>query len=154
MGDGLILAGRELRSRLIVGTGKYPSLQVMREAHEASGAEMVTVAVRRERLIDSQGRSLLDYLDLSRYVILPNTAGCFSAEDAIRVSLLGRDLLATQLAVLQSGPALACRLLRQPAQPRGAEALARGRHAQAATCALRATRTRPVSSTSSGTGAR
>jgi thiazole synthase len=68
----------------------------MQKALEASGCQVVTVAVRRERLIDQQGRSLLDHLDLSRYIILPNTAGCFSAEDAIRVSMLGRELLEKQ----------------------------------------------------------
>jgi len=86
----------ELRSRLFVGTGKYADYQVMSQALDASGAQVVTVAVRRERLIDAHGRSLLDYLDLSRYVILPNTAGCFSADDAIRVALLGRELLEKQ----------------------------------------------------------
>src|SRR4029079_15873397 len=65
----------------------------MRQALDASGCQVVTVAVRRERLVDSSGRSLLELLDLDRYVILPNTAGCFTADDAIRVALLGRDLL-------------------------------------------------------------
>ena len=87
------VAGRSLNSRLVVGTGKYRDYEQMNAALDASGAEVVTVAVRRERLLDDQGRSLLDFLDLSRYTILPNTAGCFSAEDAIRVSRLGRDLL-------------------------------------------------------------
>src|SRR5256886_8320569 len=86
----------EIRSRLFVGTGKYASYDLMRAALDASGCQVVTVAVRRERLVDKQGRSLLDFLDLNRYIILPNTAGCFSAEDAIRVSLLGRDLLEKQ----------------------------------------------------------
>jgi thiazole synthase len=86
----------EVRNRLFVGTGKYSDYEVMRQALDASGAQVVTVAVRRERLVDKQGRSLLEFLDLDRYVILPNTAGCFSAEDAIRVSLLGRDLLEKQ----------------------------------------------------------
>ena len=86
----------EIRNRLFVGTGKYASYDIMQQALEASGCQVVTVAVRRERLIDAQGRSLLDYLDLSKYTILPNTAGCFTAEDAIRVSLLGRDLLEKQ----------------------------------------------------------
>jgi thiazole synthase len=81
------------RSRLFVGTGKYADYDTMVRALDASGAHVVTVAVRRERLVDSQGRSLLDFLDLSRYMILPNTAGCFSADDAIRVALLGRELL-------------------------------------------------------------
>jgi thiazole synthase len=82
-----------LDSRLIVGTGKYESYEVMQEALEASGCAAVTVAVRRERLVDDQGRSLLDHLDLDRYTILPNTAGCFDATDAVRVARLGRDLL-------------------------------------------------------------
>ena len=86
----------DLKSRLFVGTGKYSSYEVMQRALDASGCQVVTVAVRRERLVDPQGRSLLDFLDLSRYTILPNTAGCFSAEDAIRVALLGRDLLEKQ----------------------------------------------------------
>src|SRR3954447_15424843 len=83
----------EVRNRLFVGTGKYATYELMQQALDASGCQVVTVAVRRERLVDKQGRSLLDFLDLDRYVVLPNTAGCFSAEDAIRVSLLGRDLL-------------------------------------------------------------
>jgi thiazole synthase len=83
----------EVRNRLFVGTGKYPNYEVMQRALDASGCHVVTVAVRRERLIDKEGRSLLDYLDLSRYTILPNTAGCFTPEDAIRVALLGRELL-------------------------------------------------------------
>lgn len=86
----------EIRSRLFVGTGKYQSYEIMQQALEASGCQVVTVAVRRERLIDQQGRSLLDYLDLDKYLILPNTAGCFSADDAIRVALLGRELLEKQ----------------------------------------------------------
>jgi len=86
----------DVQSRLFVGTGKYASYDLMQRALDASGCQVVTVAVRRERLIDAQGRSLLDHLDLSRYIILPNTAGCFTAEDAIRVSLLGRDLLEKQ----------------------------------------------------------
>src|SRR3984957_9005949 len=92
----LRIAKFEVRNRLFVGTGKYENYEIMQKALEASGCQVVTVAVRRERLIDKQGRSLLDYLDLSKYVILPNTAGCFSAEDAIRVSLLGRELLEKQ----------------------------------------------------------
>lgn len=86
----------DITNRLFVGTGKYASYEIMQKALEASGCQVVTVAVRRERLVDKEGRSLLDFLDLSKYVILPNTAGCFSAEDAIRVSLLGRDLLEKQ----------------------------------------------------------
>jgi len=86
----------DVRNRLFVGTGKYSSYDVMKGALDASGCQVVTVAVRRERLMDKEGRSLLEFLDLDKYVILPNTAGCFSAEDAIRVSLLGRDLLEKQ----------------------------------------------------------
>src|SRR5271169_2737831 len=83
----------EIRNRLFVGTGKYASYELMQKALEASGCQVVTVAVRRERLIDAQGRSILDFLDLTRYTILPNTAGCFSADDAIRVARLGREIL-------------------------------------------------------------
>lgn len=94
----LHVAGFSFRSRLFVGTGKYlrdgePDYELMRAALDASGCEVVTVAVRRERLYDQRGRSLLDFLDLQRYTILPNTAGCFSAEDAIRSARLGRELL-------------------------------------------------------------
>ncbi len=89
----LTLGGRALRSRLIVGTGKYRDYPTMQQALDASGAEVITVAVRRERLIDEQGHSLLDYIDTDRYTILPNTAGCFTAVDAVRVARLGRELL-------------------------------------------------------------
>jgi len=81
------------RSRLFTGTGKYASYELMRDCLAASGCEVTTVAVRRERLVDARGRSLLDHLDLNRYVILPNTAGCFSAEDAVRHARLARELL-------------------------------------------------------------
>jgi thiazole synthase len=81
------------RSRLITGTGKYASYDLMRDCLEASACEVTTVAVRRERLIDKQGRNILDFLDLKRYTILPNTAGCFNAEDALRSARLGRELL-------------------------------------------------------------
>lgn len=91
--DTFHLAGRSFRSRLIVGTGKYQDFETMRRALDASGAEVVTVAVRRERLYNAEGRSLLEFIDLSRYTILPNTAGCFTAEDAVRVSRLGREIL-------------------------------------------------------------
>ncbi|GJQ29214.1 MAG: thiazole synthase [Phycisphaerae bacterium] len=89
----LTIAGRTFASRLMVGTGKYATMELMRDALDASGCQVVTVAVRRERLVNAQGKSLLEFLDLSRYTVLPNTAGCFSAEDAVRVALLGRDLL-------------------------------------------------------------
>lgn len=91
--DVLTIGSHTFLSRLIVGTGKYASYELMREALEISGAECITVAVRRERLIDASGKSLLDFIDTSRYTILPNTAGCFSAEDAIRVARLGREIL-------------------------------------------------------------
>jgi thiazole synthase len=91
MGDGLILAGREFRSRLIVGTGKYPSLQVMREAHEASGADMVTVAVRRVDLKARGPENLLDHIDVQKMFILPNTAACYTVEEAVRTARLGRE---------------------------------------------------------------
>jgi thiazole synthase len=91
--DPLDIGARTFSSRLIVGTGKYTDLSIMQAALDASSAQVVTVAVRRERLYNDRGQSLLDALDLSRYTILPNTAGCFSAEDAIRVARLGRDLL-------------------------------------------------------------
>jgi thiazole synthase len=94
--DALHIGSFAVGNRLFVGTGKYASYEVMRQALDASGCQVVTVAVRRERLIDKEGRSLLDFLDLSRYTILPNTAGCFSADDAIRVAMLGRDLLEKQ----------------------------------------------------------
>lgn len=89
----LVVGKFKFTSRLITGTGKYATYDLMRDALAASGCEVTTVAVRRERLIDSQGRSLLDFLDLKRYTILPNTAGCFSAEDAIRHARLARELL-------------------------------------------------------------
>ncbi len=87
------IGDREFDSRLFVGTGKYASMGLMRDAIDASGSRVITVAVRRERLFNAEGKSLLEYLDLPRYTILPNTAGCFSAEDAVRVARLGRDLL-------------------------------------------------------------
>ena len=89
----LVLGSHTFESRLIVGTGKYATYELMRDCLDASGAEVVTVAVRRERLIDAQGRSILDFIDLSRFTILPNTAGCFTAEDAVRVARLGREIL-------------------------------------------------------------
>jgi thiazole synthase len=87
------LGSHTFRSRLIVGTGKYSTYELMQQCLVASGAEVITVAVRRERLVDSLGRNILDFIDLSKYTILPNTAGCFSAEDAVRVARLGREIL-------------------------------------------------------------
>jgi len=89
----LVLGSHQFDSRLIVGTGKYTTYELMRDCLEASAAEVITVAVRRERLIDKEGRSILDFIDLDRYTILPNTAGCFTAEDAVRVARLGREIL-------------------------------------------------------------
>ncbi|MCH8828988.1 MAG: thiazole synthase [Planctomycetes bacterium] len=89
----LTLGTHSLQSRLIVGTGKYATYELMRDCLTESGTDVVTVAVRRERLVDSEGRNILDFLDLNRYTILPNTAGCFSAEDAVRVARLGREIL-------------------------------------------------------------
>ena len=89
----LVLGTHELKGRLVVGTGKYATYELMQECLEASGAEVITVAVRRERLVDADGRNILDFIDLARYTILPNTAGCFTAEDAVRVARLGREIL-------------------------------------------------------------
>lgn len=91
--DLLRIGGHTLASRLIVGTGKYASYEQMAESLDLSGADCITVAVRRERLVDAQGRNLLDAIDHRRYTILPNTAGCFSADDAVRVARLGREIL-------------------------------------------------------------
>jgi thiazole synthase len=89
----LVVGKHTFRSRLITGTGKYATYDLMRQCLDASGCEVTTVAVRRERLIDKEGRSILDFLDLKKLTILPNTAGCFSAEDAIRHARLARELL-------------------------------------------------------------
>ena len=92
MSDNLIIAGREFHSRLIVGTGKYRSFQEMARCHAASGAEMVTVAVRRVNLTDKSKESLLDYIDRTKFFILPNTAACYTADDAIRTARLAREV--------------------------------------------------------------
>jgi thiazole synthase len=89
--DTFVIADKTFSSRLIVGTGKYPSPAVMVRAHEASGAEMVTVAVRRVNISDRTKESLLDYIDTSKYFLLPNTAGCYTAVEAIRTARLGRE---------------------------------------------------------------
>jgi thiazole synthase len=89
----LVIGKHRFQSRLITGTGKYASYELMRSCLEASACEVTTVAIRRERLVDKEGRNILDYLDLKRYTILPNTAGCFCAEDAIRHARLARELL-------------------------------------------------------------
>lgn len=92
MADQLVIAGRAFGSRLIVGTGKYRTFQEMQRAHEASGADMVTVAVRRVNLSDRSKESLLDYIDRKKFFLLPNTAGCYTAEEAVRTARLGREV--------------------------------------------------------------
>lgn len=87
------IGGRTLRSRLILGSGRYDSFEVMQESLDLSGTECVTVAVRRERLYDGEGRNILDYIDLDRYILLPNTAGCYDSETAIRCARMGREIL-------------------------------------------------------------
>ncbi|MGE3508014.1 MAG: thiazole synthase [Vicinamibacterales bacterium] len=89
--DNLVIAGKTFQSRLIVGTGKYATPQIMRQAHEASGADMVTVAVRRVNISDRSKESLLDHIDPARFFLLPNTAGCYTADEAIRTARLGRE---------------------------------------------------------------
>jgi thiazole synthase len=101
MNDELRIGAYTLRSRLIVGTGKYPSMQVMQEAHAASGADMVTVAIRRINLDDASDKTMLDYLDRTNLQILPNTAGCYTAKDAILTAQLARELLETDLIKLE-----------------------------------------------------
>jgi len=85
----LVLGGKEFSSRLIVGTGKYASMEIMKQAHEASGAQIVTVALRRVSL--PLGGSILDHLDTARYTLLPNTAGCYTADEAVRTAYLARE---------------------------------------------------------------
>jgi thiazole synthase len=92
MDNRLIIAGREFNSRLIVGTGKYRSNEQMVDAFERSGTEMITVAVRRVNITDRSQPSLLDFIDLKRYAILPNTAGCYTAEEAVRTARLAREV--------------------------------------------------------------
>ena len=91
--DSLRIGDFEFTSRLFVGTGKYATYELMRDALPESGCQVVTVAVRRERMLDGEGRSILDFLDPEKYTLLPNTAGCFNAEDAVRTARLGRELL-------------------------------------------------------------
>lgn len=91
--DALRVGSFALASRLIVGTGKYATYELMAEALEASGCDCVTVAVRRERLVNAAGQNILEHLDTRRLTLLPNTAGCFTADDAVRVARLGREIL-------------------------------------------------------------
>ena len=99
--DVLPFAGRTFRSRLFIGSARYPNQQVMLDAIEASGAEVVTVAIRRIDLNDRSGQSILDLLDRSRYTILPNTAGCYTAKDAVLTAQLAREALETDLIKLE-----------------------------------------------------
>jgi thiazole synthase len=91
--DVLRIGTHTLKSRLIVGTGKYETFDIMAQALELSGADCLTVAVRRERLYDGEGKNILDAIDLDRYTLLPNTAGCYTVEDAVRCARLGREIL-------------------------------------------------------------
>ncbi|MEL7336021.1 MAG: thiazole synthase, partial [Planctomycetota bacterium] len=95
MNDPLVVGEHTLSSRLIVGTGRYDTMPIMAQSLDASGADCVTVAVRREKLYEKGGENILDFLDLQRYTLLPNTAGCYNAADAIRAARLGREILCT-----------------------------------------------------------
>lgn len=95
MSDTFVIAGREFKSRLILGTGKYASNDLMVKALEASGTDMVTVAVRRVNLEDRSEQSFLNHIDTRKYHLLPNTAGCYTAQDAIRTAMLAREALGT-----------------------------------------------------------
>jgi thiazole synthase len=99
--DKLVIAGREFSSRLMVGTGKYASMEQMVKAIEASGAEVITVAVRRVNISDRSRESLLDYIDLKKYTLLPNTAGCYTADDAVRTCRLAREAGLTDFVKLE-----------------------------------------------------
>jgi thiazole synthase len=91
MSDDLVISGRTFTSRLLVGTGKYPSHRIMQAAHEAAGVDIVTVAVRRVDLSATGTESLLSWIDRSKIFLLPNTAGCYTAEDAVRTARLARE---------------------------------------------------------------
>ncbi len=99
--DKLVLGGKTFTSRLILGSGKYKSFEEMAQAFEVSGTELVTVAIRRINLNDASGESLLDYIDKDRYALLPNTAGCYTAKDAILTCELAREALGTGLVKLE-----------------------------------------------------
>lgn len=102
MNEDFLHVGKHcFRSRLIVGTGKYPSFEIMRAAHEASGADCVTVAVRRVNLDPTRGESLLDFIDRKKITLLPNTAGCYTADDALRTARLGREAGLSDLVKLE-----------------------------------------------------
>ncbi len=101
MSDHLSIAGRVFRSRLILGTGKYETNELMINALAASGTDMVTVAVRRVNLSDRSEKSFLDFIDLNQYHLLPNTAGCYTADEAIRTAMLAREALDTNWVKLE-----------------------------------------------------
>jgi thiazole synthase len=101
MTDGFALGARRFRSRLIIGSGKYASFEQNLRCAEASGAEIVTIALRRTKLDAPKGEGLLDWITPERFTLLPNTAGCYSAEDAITTARMGRELLATDLVKLE-----------------------------------------------------
>ncbi|MBM3262806.1 MAG: thiazole synthase [candidate division Zixibacteria bacterium] len=101
MKDQLKIGDRVFASRLILGTGKYPNFDIMKESFEVSGTEMVTVAIRRVDLNDRSGKGLLDYIDRNRYILLPNTAGCYTAKDAVLTCELAREALGTDIVKLE-----------------------------------------------------
>jgi len=101
MSEALKVGAKTFASRLILGTGKYASLDLMAESFEASGTEMVTLAIRRVDLNDTSGKSLLDYIDRKKYALLPNTAGCYTAEDAVLTCELAREALGTEIVKLE-----------------------------------------------------
>jgi thiazole synthase len=97
MNDQLKIGNYTFASRLFVGTGKYPSIPIMQAAHAASGAQVLTIAIRRIHLDDPSGKTMIDYLDRSRYTLLPNTAGCYTAKEAVLTAKLAREALGTDL---------------------------------------------------------
>jgi thiazole synthase len=101
MADELVIAGRKFNSRLLIGTGKYETFELMREALDKSGAEIVTIAVRRINISDRSKESLLDYIDTDKYTLLPNTAGCYTVDDAVRTARLGREAGLSELVKLE-----------------------------------------------------
>jgi thiazole synthase len=101
MTEGFALGGRTFRSRLIIGSGKYASFEQNLECAEASGAEMVTLALRRTQFDAPKGQGLLDFISPDRFTLLPNTAGCFNVEDAVTTAHMGRELLDTDLVKLE-----------------------------------------------------
>ncbi len=104
MSDELVIGGKSFKSRLIVGTGRYRTMEEMVAAVEASGTEMITVAIRRLDLDDPTSKTLLDYIDWDKYQILPNTAGCATVEEAMFVARLGREVGQTDFVKLEVIP--------------------------------------------------